>query len=54
MITMGASYRRAGNWDISWGLCTISWSLLALTRMGMGAAIYASPNEGEYEFIPDD
>jgi len=39
--------------DVSWILCTFSWSLLALTGMGIGAATYASPNEGGYELIPD-
>jgi len=37
--------------DVSWILCTVSWSLLALTGTGIGAATYALPSEGGYEFV---
>jgi len=40
--------------DISWILCTVSWSLALLTGAGIGAAVYALPEEGGYELIPDD
>jgi hypothetical protein len=39
--------------DTSWILCTVSWSLLALTAVGISAATYALPDEGGYELIPD-
>jgi len=40
--------------DVSWILCTVSWSLLALTGIGIGAATYALPDEGGYEFLRND
>jgi len=40
--------------DVSWVLCTVSWSLLALTGIGIGAATYALPDEGGYEFLRSD
>jgi len=39
--------------DLSWSLCTASWTLLALTALGIAAsAIYLSA-ESDYELIPD-
>jgi hypothetical protein len=40
--------------DVSWILCTVSWSLLALTATGIGAATYVLPSEGGYELVMDD
>jgi len=41
--------------DTSWILCTVSWSLLALTAVGISAATYALPDEGGYElFLSQD
>jgi len=40
--------------DVSWALCTASWSILALTGIGIGAATYALPDEGGYELIQGD
>jgi len=41
--------------DTSWILCTVSWSLLALTALGIGTATYILPDEGGYElFLNDD
>jgi hypothetical protein len=40
--------------DLSWILCTVSWCLLGLTGVGIGAATYALPDEGGYELIRDD
>ncbi|KAF2674186.1 hypothetical protein BT63DRAFT_449177 [Microthyrium microscopicum] len=40
--------------DVSWALCTASWSVLALTGIGIGAATYALPDEGGYELIRGD
>jgi hypothetical protein len=40
--------------DTSWILCTVSWSVLFLTGVGIGAAAYALPEEGGYELIPGE
>jgi hypothetical protein len=40
--------------DTSWILCTVSWSLALLTGVGIGAAVYALPEEGGYELIPGE
>lgn len=40
--------------DSSWILCTVSWSVLALTGAGIGACAYALPEEGGYELIPPE
>ena len=40
--------------DTSWILCTVSWTVLGLTGVGIGAAAYALPEEGGYEIIPGE
>lgn len=40
--------------DLSWVLCTISWTCLGFTAVGIGAAKYALPDEGGYELLRDD
>jgi len=40
--------------DTSWILCTVSWSVSLLTGVGIGAAVYALPEEGDYELIPGE
>jgi len=37
--------------DVSWILCTVSWSVLLLTGVGIGTATYTLPSEGGYELI---
>ncbi len=39
--------------DVSWSLCTASWSILALTCLGIIASALYLPSEGDYELIPD-
>ncbi|KAF2020907.1 hypothetical protein BU24DRAFT_10711 [Aaosphaeria arxii CBS 175.79] len=39
--------------DLSWTLCTASWSLLVLTSLGMAASALYLPAEGDYEVIPE-
>jgi hypothetical protein len=40
--------------DMSWILCTVSWSLALLTGVGISAAVYTLPEEGGYELIPGE
>ncbi|ORY14690.1 hypothetical protein BCR34DRAFT_560091 [Clohesyomyces aquaticus] len=39
--------------DSSWTLCTVSWTLLFLTGLGITASALSLPEEGDYELIPD-
>lgn len=39
--------------DISWSLCTASWTILLLTCLGIIASALYLPTEGDYELIPD-
>ncbi|KAH7346023.1 hypothetical protein BKA66DRAFT_478363 [Pyrenochaeta sp. MPI-SDFR-AT-0127] len=41
------------NLDISWSLCTASWTILTLTCLGVVASAVYLPAEGDYELIPD-
>ncbi|EON67561.1 hypothetical protein W97_06929 [Coniosporium apollinis CBS 100218] len=38
--------------DRSWILCTVSWSVLAMSAAGLLAATIYMPEEGDYELIP--
>ncbi len=40
--------------DTSWILCTVSWSLQAITIIGIVMAAYLLPEEGGYELIPGE
>lgn len=40
--------------DISWILCTISWSVAALLAAGISAAAVLLPSEGGYELLPNE
>ena len=40
--------------DLSWSLCTASWTILILTSIGMAASAFYLPAEGDYELIPED
>lgn len=40
--------------DLSWSLCTASWTILILTSIGMAASAFYLPTEGDYELIPED
>lgn len=40
--------------DISWVLCTVSWSVMLLLGCGITATALLLPMEGGYELIPDD
>ncbi|KAL9034370.1 MAG: hypothetical protein Q9180_005446 [Flavoplaca navasiana] len=39
--------------DISWILCTTSWSILVFLAGGIAASAFLLPSEGGYELIPD-
>ncbi|CAO2655963.1 Nn.00g047660.m01.CDS01 [Neocucurbitaria sp. VM-36] len=39
--------------DISWSLCTASWTILTLTCLAIVASAIYLPVEGDYELIPD-
>ncbi|KAL8707226.1 MAG: hypothetical protein Q9220_007720 [cf. Caloplaca sp. 1 TL-2023] len=39
--------------DISWILCTISWSVQIVLAGGIAATALLLPSEGGYELIPD-
>lgn len=39
--------------DISWILCTTSWSVLVVLASGIAASAFLLPSEGGYELIPD-
>jgi hypothetical protein len=39
--------------DVSWILCTVSWTVLALDAAGIIIAALTLPSEGDYELIPD-
>ncbi|KAL8818552.1 MAG: hypothetical protein Q9223_002834 [Gallowayella weberi] len=39
--------------DISWVLCTVSWSILLALAAGIAATAFLLPSEGGYELIPD-
>ncbi|CAO1603006.1 hypothetical protein XANCAGTX0491_006600 [Xanthoria calcicola] len=39
--------------DISWILCTTSWSVLVVLASGIAASAFFLPSEGGYELIPD-
>ncbi|KAL9046083.1 MAG: hypothetical protein Q9214_000993 [Letrouitia sp. 1 TL-2023] len=39
--------------DISWVLCTVSWSVMILLAGGISSAAILLPSEGGYELIPD-
>lgn len=40
--------------DISWILCTVSWSILVTTAAGIIGAVIYLPEEGGYELIPGE
>ncbi|KAI9849900.1 MAG: hypothetical protein M1837_000114 [Sclerophora amabilis] len=40
--------------DTSWILCTISWSLMVLSAIGVVASAYILPSEGGYELILEE
>ena len=40
--------------DLSWTLCTASWTILFLTALGISASAYYLPAEGDYELIPEE
>lgn len=40
--------------DLSWSLCTASWSILTLSALGIAASAFYLPSEGDYELIPDE
>jgi hypothetical protein len=40
--------------DLSWKLCTASWTILFLTSLGISASAYYLPVEGDYELIPEE
>ncbi|KAF1817574.1 hypothetical protein P152DRAFT_454155 [Eremomyces bilateralis CBS 781.70] len=40
--------------DTSWILCTVSWSVLLMSAVGVAAAGWCLPEEGGYELIPSD
>ena len=40
--------------DVSWVLCTISWTVALITGVAMAAAAYVLPEEGGYELIPGE
>ncbi|KAI9805671.1 MAG: hypothetical protein M1833_005164 [Piccolia ochrophora] len=39
--------------DLSWIMCTVSWSVLVLCAAGISLSAYALPSEGGYELIPN-
>lgn len=39
--------------DYSWILCTVSWTVLALSGAGLVSAAVFLPEEGNYELIPN-
>ncbi|OAL52162.1 hypothetical protein IQ07DRAFT_562416 [Pyrenochaeta sp. DS3sAY3a] len=41
------------NLDVSWSLCTTSWSVLLLTALGIAASAIYLPSEGDYDLILD-
>ena len=40
--------------DVSWVLCTVSWSVLLLLGVGIISSALLLPSEGGYELIPGD
>ncbi|KAF1945304.1 hypothetical protein EJ02DRAFT_369636 [Clathrospora elynae] len=40
--------------DVSWSLCTASWTILILTAIGIAASALYLPVESDYELIPDE
>ena len=40
--------------DISWVLCTVSWSVMVLLGAGVIATALLLPTEGGYELIPNE
>ena len=40
--------------DISWILCTVSWTVAFLLACGISAAAILLPSEAGYELIPDE
>ncbi|KAI9759674.1 MAG: hypothetical protein M4579_002151 [Chaenotheca gracillima] len=40
--------------DSSWILCTISWSTLVISAVGVVSSAYILPSEGDYELIPSN
>jgi len=40
--------------DISWVLCTVSWSVMVLLGGGIIATALILPTEGGYELLPRD
>ncbi|RYN60766.1 hypothetical protein AA0114_g849 [Alternaria tenuissima] len=40
--------------DLSWSLCTASWTILFLTSVGIAVSAFYLPVEGDYELIPEE
>ena len=40
--------------DVSWILCTVSWSIAAILASGIIASALLLPSEGGYELIPNN
>jgi lysylphosphatidylglycerol synthetase-like protein (DUF2156 family) len=40
--------------DLSWSLCTASWTILCLTSVGIAVSAFYLPAEGDYELIPEE
>jgi hypothetical protein len=39
--------------DVSWSLCTTSWTVLLLTALAIAASAIYLPSEGDYDLILD-